>query len=154
MASYVPTLFEQYLATGHVVVGTDAWKIALGTGTVPIANRDGVNQYYGGSDFASEFTGGTNYSAGGASITVTGAIYTTGSVHNYCVSQSSTGYIQWTSATITSVTYAYLYDNSATQKVVACVWDFGGAQSVTANTFQITFSDTTPSYRLWYLSTS
>ena len=43
-----------------------------GTGTVPTANRDSANEYYAGSDFASEVTG-TGYTAGGKTIAVAGA---------------------------------------------------------------------------------
>ena len=151
MASYIPTLCLTGFNTAKINVTSDTFSLALGTGTVPTGNRDSTNEYYGGSDFTSEVTG-TGYTAGGKVITVTGAQYTTGSVHQYAVAQSATGYIQWTAATLASVTYAYLYDNTASPKYVITVWDFGGAQSVTANTFQVTFTDTTPNYRLWYWS--
>lgn len=151
MASYIPTLALAGFNAAAIHVGSDAFKLALGTGTVPIANRDGANQYYGGSDFASEVVG-AGYSAGGAAITLTGANYLAGSVHQYAVSQSATGYIQWTAATLASVTYAYLYDTTPATKYVICVWDFGGAQSVVANIFQVNFTDTTPNYRIWYMS--
>ena len=48
------------------------------------------------------------------------------------------------------MTYAYLYDDTSSPKYAICVWDFGGAQSVTANTFSVNFTDTTPNYRVWY----
>lgn len=151
MASYMPSLALRYMNTGKVVVGTDVFKIALGTGTVPSANRDSANEYYAGSDFT-EATG-TNYTAGGNTLTLTEALYTTGAVHQSAVA-NNTGSTSWSNVTLTSVTYAYLYDNTQTQKVAIAVYDFGGAQSVTANTFQINFTDTTPNYRVWYLSTT
>ncbi len=150
MASYMPTLAFRYFNTGKIVVGTNTYKIALGTGTIPSANRDGANQYYAGSDFASEASG-TNYTAGGNTLTLSEALYTTGGVH-YSVVTHNAASTSWSNVTLSSVTYAYLYDNTATQKVVICVYDFGGAQSVTANTFQINFQDT--GNRVWYLSTS
>ena len=154
MASYVPTLCLTGFNTKKIDVGNDAFKVALGTGTVPTANRDSANEYYAGSDFT-EFTGGSGYSAGGLAITLTGAQYTSGGVHNYCVAQSAVGYIQWAAATITSVTYAYLYDTTSVIKYAIGVWDFGGPQTVTANTFQIAFSGVGaagPSYTVWYWS--
>jgi len=152
MASYIPTQCLAGFNAAAIHVGSDTFKLALGTGTVPTANRDSANEYYGGSDFTE--ASGAGYTAGGAAITLVGAQYTTGGVHQYAVSQSSTGYIQWTTATLASVTYAYLYDTTSATKYAICVWDFGGAQSVTANTFQVTFTDTTPNYRVWYWGVS
>jgi len=149
MASYAPTLAARKLNTGGVVVGTDTFKVALGTGTVPSANRDSANEYYGGSDFT-EATG-TNYTAGGASITLSESLYTTGGVHQSAVAASASS-TSWANVTLTSVTYAYLYDNTQTSKVACGVYDFGGAQSVTANTFTINWTSTTPNYTVWYLS--
>ncbi len=151
MASYMPTLAVRKLNTGGVVVGTDTFKIALGTGTVPSANRDSANQYYGGSDFT-EATG-TGYTATGNTLTLSEALYTTGGVHNSAVAHNAAS-TSWSTVTLTSVTYAYLYDSTQASKVVMAVYDFGGAQSVTANTFQINFTDNNPANRVWYLSCS
>jgi hypothetical protein len=151
MASYIPTLCLTGFNTAAIHVGSDVFKLALGTGTVPIANRDGANQYFGGSDFASEASG-AGYSTGGNTVTLSGAAYTSG-VHQYAVANSALS-SSWAAATLTSVTYAYLYDSTPATKYVICVWDFGGAQSVTANTFSVNFTDTTPNYRVWYWSVS
>ena len=152
MASYVPTQCLTGFNTAAIHVGSDMFKLALGTGTVPSANRDTATETYGGADFT-EFTGGTNYAAGGNTVTLSGAQYTTGGVHQYAVAASALS-SSWAAATITNVTYAYLYDSTPGTKYVICVWDFGGAQSVTANTFSVNFTDTTPNYRVWYWSTS
>jgi hypothetical protein len=151
MASYVPTYFCGQLMQGKIVVGTDAFKISLNTGAVP-STYDDANEYYGGSTFASEASG-AGYSATGVAVTVTQAIYTTGGVHTW-TAQIAAGSCQWTGTTLTSVTYAVLYDTTSSTKWAAAVWDFGGAQSVTANTFQINFTDTTPTGRVFYLSVS
>lgn len=136
--------------TGLIVVGTDSFKVSLNTGTFPSANRDSANEYYGGSDFTE--ASGTNYTAGGASITLSEALYTTGGVHHSAVAASASS-TSWANVTLTSVTYAVLYDATPASIKTACaVFDFGGAQSVTANTFQINWTDTTPNYRVWYLS--
>ncbi len=150
MASYIPTLCLAGFNAAAIHVGSDVFKLALGTGAVPSANRDGANQYYGGSDFASEVSGGS-YVAGGNTVTLAGANYLTGAVHQYAVANNALS-SSWAAVTITSATYAYLYDNTASPKYIICVWDFGGAQSVTANTFAVNFTDTTPNYRVWYWS--
>ena len=145
MASYIPTLCLTGFNTAAIHVGSDVFKLALGTGTVPIANRDGANQYYAGSDFASEVSGGSYVHN---TLTLSGANYLTGSVHQYAVANSVLT-SSWVAVTIANATYAYLYDDTSSPKYVICVWDFGGAQSVTANTFAVNFTDTTPNYRVW-----
>ncbi len=150
MASYIPTQCLTGFNTGKIAVGSDTFKLALGTGTVP-STYDSANEYYAGSDFT-EATG-TGYVAGGNTVTLSGAQYTTGGVHQYAVANSALS-SSWAAATLTSVTYAYLYDTTASPKYAICVWDFGGAQSVTANTFSVNFTDTTPNYRVWYWSVS
>jgi hypothetical protein len=151
MASYVPTYFCGQLMQGKIQVGTDAFKISLNTGAVP-ATYDDANEYYGGSTFPNEASG-AGYSATGAAVTVAQAIYTTGGVHTW-TAQIAAGTVSWTGATLASVTYAILYDTSSATKWAACVWDFGGAQSVTANTFTINFTDANPAGRVFYLSVS
>jgi hypothetical protein len=150
MASYVPTYFLGQLMQKVVAVGTDAFKISLNTGAVP-ATYDTANEYYGGSLYTE--ASGTGYTAAGAAVTVAQAIYTTGGVHTW-TAQIAAGSVAWTGATLTSVTYAVLYDTTTATKWAAAVWDFGGAQSVTANTFTINFTDTTPTGRVFYLSVS
>lgn len=149
MASYAPTKFLTALNQGKVVVGTDSFKIALFTGTVPIANRNTQQQY---SDISANEASGTNYTAGGQAITLTAADYTTGGVFQSAVTCSASP--SWTTVTLTSVTYAAIYDTTPATKYLCGIYDFGGAQSVTANTFTINFTDTTPSNRCWYLSTT
>ena len=87
MASYVPTLCLAGFNTGKINVTTDTFKIALGTGTVPTANRDSANEYFAGSDFT-EATG-AGYTTGGAAVTLAGSQYTTGGVHQYAVAASA-----------------------------------------------------------------
>lgn len=150
MANYMPALALRKLNTGGVVVGTDSFKVSLNTGTVPTANRDSANQYYGGSDFT-EATG-TNYTATGTAITLSESLQS--SYHGSAVACASPYNVSWSNVTLSSVTYAVLYDSTQASKVALAVYDFGGAQSVTANTFQINFTDSTPSGRVWYLSAS
>jgi hypothetical protein len=150
---YVPTYFLGALMQKLVAVGTDAFKISLNTGTVPWANRDNATEYYGGADFASEAPATGTYVAGGLAVTLSQASYLTGSVHTW-TAQIAAGSVTWAAATLTNITYAVLYDNTSATKWAACVWDFGGAQSVTANTFTINFTDTTPTGRVFYLSVS
>lgn len=148
MASFMTTKGLTALNTAKVTVGTDAFKVMLGTGSLP--NRDTVQQY---SDLSGSEASGTNYTAGGAAITLSAADYTTGGVHQSAVAASS-GTTTWTTVTLTNVTWAALYDTTPTTKYVMAVYDFGGAQSVTANNFTLNWTDTTPNFRVWYLSAS
>ncbi len=134
-----------------VAVGTDAFMVALYTGTVP-SSYDTAGEYYGGAVYATEASG-AGYSPTGKGVTVSQAIYTTGGVHTW-TAQISAGSVAWTSATLTSITYAVLYDSASSTKWAAAVWDFGGAQSVSNNTFTINFTDSTPTGRVFYLSVS
>ncbi len=154
MATYVPTYFLGQLIQKQIAVNTDTFKVALYTGTVP-STYDTANEYYGGTVYATEASG-TGYTAGGNTVTVAQAIYTTGGVHNWCASIAA-GSTSWATATLASVTYAVLYDFTSSTKWGAVVWDFGGAQSVTANTFTINFSGVGaagPASTVFYLSVS
>lgn len=158
MASYMPTLAAQIFQTGGasgtgIATASDVFKIAVYTGTVPTASRDLTTQYYGGASMGTEATG-TNYTAGGVTVTLAAsqpAIYTTGGVHYASVGASAAN-VSWANVTLASVTYAVLYDNTTSTKYAIAVYDFGGAQTVTANTFQINFTSAFPSNTLWYLS--
>ena len=158
MASYMPTLAAQIFQAGGatgtgILVASDVFKIAIYTGTVPSASRDAVTQYYGGATIGTEATG-TNYTAAGAVVSIAAsqpAIYTTGGVH-YATVAAAAASVSWANVTLTSVTYAALYDNTTGTKYAIAVYDFGGAQSVTANTFQINFTSAYPTNTLWYLS--
>jgi hypothetical protein len=139
--------------TKLITFGTDAFKVALYTGTVP-STYDTANEYYGGSTYSTGCAeaSGTGYTTTGAAVTLTAALYTT-AVHTYAAAISA-GSVSWPAATLTSVTFAVLYDTTSATKWAAVVWDFGGAQTVTANTFTINFTDTTPTGRVFYLSVS
>lgn len=152
MPSYMPTLALRKMNTGGVAVGTHAFKVALGTGTIPIANRDSANQYYGGSDFTE--ISGTNYTAGGVAITLAESLYTTGGLHHSAVA-ASTLITSFDNVTLSGLMYAYLYTNtpSGANKVAVCVFDLGGPLSIVGTTFEIRWSDTTPNYRVWYMET-
>ena len=87
MASYIPTLCLTGFNTAAIHVGSDVFKLALGTGTVPTANRDSANEYFAGSDFTQ--ASGAGYTTGGNTVTLAGAEYTTGGVHQYAVAASA-----------------------------------------------------------------
>ena len=158
MSSYMPTLAAQTFQAGGasgsgIIVSSDVFKIAVYTGTVPSASRDLTTQYYGGTSMGTEATG-TNYTVGGTVVAIASsqpAIYTTGGVHYASVAAAAAS-VSWANVTLASVTYAVLYDNTTTTKYAVAVYDFGGTQSVTANTFQINFTSAFPTNTLWYLS--
>ena len=151
MASYMPTLALRGLNTGKIVVGTDVFKVALITSAIPTTTtRDNTTETYGGADFTEHAATG-NYSTGGAGITLSEAQYVTGGVHHSAVAASGPT-TSWNNVTLAAVTGAILYDTTPATKYVMACYDFGGSQSVTANTFTINWTDTTPNYRVWYLS--
>ena len=73
MASYIPTLCLAGFNEAAIHVGSDVFKLALGTGTVPAANRDSANEYFAGSDFTQAT--GAGYTTGGNTVTLAGAIH-------------------------------------------------------------------------------
>lgn len=148
MASFMPTKALTALNQGKVVVGTDSFKVMLGIGSLP--NRDTTQQY---SDISASEASGTNYTAGGAAITLTAADYTTSGVHQSAVAAGAST-TSWSTVSLTAVTWAAIYDTTPATKYVMAVFDFGGAQSVTANNFTLNWIDTTPPNRVWYLSAS
>ena len=70
MASYIPTQCLAGFNTAAIHVGSDTFKLAPGTGTVP-STYDSANEYYGGLDFTE--AAGTGYTAGGNTVTLAGA---------------------------------------------------------------------------------
>ncbi len=155
MPTYAAKAFQVGGASGGagIVTGTDVFKMSLNTGTVPSAGtHDNATEYYAGADFTE--ASGTNYVAGGATVAIAAsqpAIYTTGSVH-YATVGASASSVSWSTVTLASVTYGVLYDNTSSTKWAVAVYDFGGAQSVSANTFQVNFTSSYPTNTLWYLS--
>lgn len=148
MASFMVTNGILALNQAKINVGSDTFKVMLGTGSLP--NRDSITQY---SDISGSEASGTNYTAGGAAITLSASAYTTGGVHQAAVAASAAT-TSWSTVTLASVTWAAVYDTTPATKYVMAVFDFGGAQSVTANNFTLNWIDTTPNYRVWYLSAS
>lgn len=148
MASFMTTKGLTALNTGKITVGTDSFKVMLGTSSLPL--RDSIQQY---SDISASEASGTNYTAGGAAITLSAADYTTGGVHQSAVAASAAT-TSWSTVTLSAVTWAAIYDTTPATKYVMAVYDFGGAQSVTANNFTLNWIDTTPANRVWYLSAS
>ena len=160
MASYMPTYAAKAFQVGGasggagIVVGTDTFKLALITSAIPTAGtRDLATEYYAGADFT-EVAANGSYSTGGVAVAIAAsqpAIYTTGSVH-YATVAASAANASWATTTLAAVLGGILYDNTSSTKWVVAVYDFGGSQSVTSNTFQVNFTSSYPTNTLWYLS--
>jgi hypothetical protein len=116
------TSFKKELFEGTHNFTCDNFKIALFTSS---ASLDASTTAYSATNEVS----GTGYTAGGATLTPT-------------VAQSgTTAYldfvdVSWTSATISGIRGALIYNSTDSDKAVA-VLDFGGDQAVTAGTFTI-----------------
>jgi hypothetical protein len=158
MSSFMPTYGANALQTGGasggagIVPATDTFNMALYTTTfaTTFGNRDGATMAYGGANLGTEASG-TNYATKAVALTASQpVVYTTGSVHYSTVGASATN-VNWANTTLSGVLYGVLYDNTSSTKWAIAVYDFGGAQSVTANTFQINFTTSYAANTLWYL---
>ena len=117
---------------------TDSYKVALygNSGTPDNTVTTAVLTEYNGAASAwvtGNETSGTGYTAGGVSVsspTVTQAAAV--------ITFSSAGSPQWTTATITA--YGCLVYDTTVSNEGLCYNSFGGARSVTAGTFSITWN--------------
>jgi hypothetical protein len=120
------TSFKQEILEAVHDFTSDTFKIALYTSS---ATLDSSTTAYSATNEAS----GTGYSAGGATLTVTGgAVSTSGATAYVDFSDAS-----WGSSTITA-RGALIYNSSKANRAVA-VLDFGSDKSSSGTTFTITF---------------
>ena len=119
------TSFKVDLLAGNQDFDTDTFKIALYTSA---ATLDASTTVY----TTSGETSGTGYTAGGNTLTVSGAPTSSGTTAFISFANTS-----WTTATITA-RGALIYNSSKSNKAVA-VLDFGSDKTSTAGTFQINF---------------
>jgi len=120
------TSFKKELLEGGHDFTSDTFKIALYTSS---ATLDATTTAYSATN---EVTG-TNYTAGGATLTVTGGAVSTSGTTVYVDFSDAT----WASSTITA-RGALIYNSTASNKAVV-VLDFGLDKSSTASTFTVTF---------------
>jgi hypothetical protein len=143
LAYFQPTFESTYLANGKVNLVTptiDVLKVGLiASGT--LSSRTNSETYATVSQLLANSPGSslTEVSGGGYSRqTLTSVTYSTTGLVTTLTSASPT----WSSATFSTV-YGFLYDytaggNSDTAGALICIWDFGGAQSVTSTNFTLT----------------
>ncbi len=131
MASYNKfNPFAAYMPNGAVNLASDTLKVML-TNTVPVS----TNGVY--SDIsANEITGSTNYTAGGATVTVVTSVQTSGTYKLTASMANPT----WTAGnTWAAFRYAVMYDSSASTKALIGWWDYGSSLVLTSTqTFTIT----------------
>ena len=120
------TSFKKELLEGGHDFTSDTFKIALYTSS---ATLDATTTAYS----ATNEVAGTNYTAGGATLTVTGGAVSTSGTTVYVDFSDAT----WASSTITA-RGALIYNSTASNKAVV-VLDFGLDKSSTASTFTVTF---------------
>jgi hypothetical protein len=122
----------QKLGTKAVNLSTDALKVMLLSAYTPATTHTTMADVVAAGTEAS----GTGYTAGGQALTSV-TLTTSGTTTTLtCASPS------WASSTITA-SFAVFYDaaggTNATNFPI-CYWNFGGAQSTTAGTFQLTIN--------------
>ena len=120
------TSFKQELMEGVHDFTTHTFKIALYTSS---ATLDATTTAYSATNEVS----GTNYTAGGNTLTVTGGAVSTSGTTAYIDFSDTT----WADATITA-RGALIYNSSASNKAVA-VLDFGADKTSTAGDFTVSF---------------
>jgi hypothetical protein len=120
------TSFKKELMEGVHDFTTHTFKIALYTSS---ATLDATTTAYSATNEVS----GTNYTAGGNTLTVTGGAVSTSGTTAYIDFSDTT----WADATITA-RGALIYNSSASNKAVA-VLDFGADKTSTAGDFTVSF---------------
>ena len=135
MANIVPFSFKGELASGthNFASGGNTFKLALYTAnpyTTSSTTKVATNEV--------SSAGGSNYTAGGNTLTGQSVTATTATT---AIDFADTS---WSSATFTAA-FGAIYDTSASDKLVV-VLDFGGNKTATNGTFTISFPDpSTPS---------
>jgi len=135
MANIVPFSFKGELASGthNFASGGNTFKLALYTAnpyTTSSTTKVATNEV--------SSAGGSNYTAGGNTLTGQSVTATTATT---AIDFADTS---WSSATFTAA-FGAIYDTSASDKLVV-VLDFGGDKTATNGTFTIAFPDpATPS---------
>ena len=135
MANIVPFAFKGELASGthNFASGGDTFKIALYT-----ANPYTTSSTAKVTTSEVSSAGGSNYTAGGNTLTGQSVTATTATT---AIDFADTS---WASATFTAA-FAAIYNTSSSDKLVV-VLDFGGNKTATNGTFTISFPDpSTPS---------
>lgn len=128
MASLVYDSYMRDTAQGSIVIGTDSFKCML----VSSAYTPSKSAHAKRSDVTNEVSG-TNYTAGGTAVTLTGSL--SGS-DRWDV---TIGSVSWANATITArgaVIYKSRGGASSADELV-CYLDFGADVTSTSGTFQI-----------------
>lgn len=134
-------VFPQFMigvSLADINLNGGTWKIALGDAAGPISlSTSGISTAKLFTDWTAIVAeiSGTGYTAGG--VTVTGLSFSAGGTNNSVATFTTATNPAWTSATFTA-NQAVLYQSSASTYQLAAFWDFGGAVSVSSNTFTLT----------------
>lgn len=137
-------VFTQFLVdalngTAAFDMNSDTFKAALYNNTItPSQTVTAANSAYNAGQWASgEVSDGAEWAAGGATLTPTSGA--TGTTYSF----DSTDTVSGSSATLTNVFGALIYDDTLTSPVAnqgVCYNYFGGGHSVTNGTFTIVWS--------------
>jgi hypothetical protein len=126
---------------GNVVPGVNSFKVALLASLPALTVQDSANVW--GDVSSLEIAAAGGYTAGGAAVSLSHAVYTTGGVHRSVVAGPAN--TQWAAASFTAVAAIVYRSDGATNYVVA-LFDFGGSKTSSGGTFQITWDSTNGLY--------
>ncbi len=130
MASGMYNYFKAHILDAEYNLASDTIKCALMNNTHAF---DATNDVW--ADVSANEITGTGYTAGGQALT--GQSVTIDDVNNKGVFGAND--VSWTSATFTAY-HTVLYDDTHLSDALMISIDFGGAQTVTGNTFTIQWS--------------
>jgi hypothetical protein len=130
MANVIPHNFIEALGKAQIDFSSHTFKAALMQNTfTPDAATHAEYSDVSGSELAN----GNGYATGGSTLTSVSFTNTTGT----CTFDADN--IQWTSATFTT-RYVVLYDDTATNKDIICIYDMGSDKSPSDGTLTVAIS--------------
>ena len=114
-------------------IGNNAMNFSTDTIKCALVTVEPVVTWEGYTDITNEFVG-TGYTVGGVAVAVTWA-------NSGVVAKLDSENPIWDPITATGLLYAIFYSDTSTGKKLICAKDFGGAQSVTDNEFEVKVDD-------------
>ncbi len=126
------------LVNGNITLGSSTFKVALLDANYSLTNTK-LQQDDAYADITASQITGTNYTAGGAAITLAAATNSAGDV----IIGASVANTAWTDATFTA-RYAVIYESTGTNAdmYLMGIVDFGQDQTCSSGSFTIDWNDT------------
>jgi hypothetical protein len=128
MADTIFNSFLEYVGDGTMDMDNDTFKAALVEDSYTIDATD--TQW---SEISANEVSGTGYTAGGKALTNVSWSQTAGTL------TFDADDVSWTGASFTA-RYMVVYNDTASNDELVCLFDFGSNQTVTASTFTYSFN--------------